>query len=47
MYEVILINMETGKRFVKSFDSLFLCKKFVNKCKYSRKVKVVAYPIFD
>ena len=47
MHEVLLLNMKTGKRFVKTFDSLFLCKKFVDKCKYSKKVKVLAYPIFD
>ena len=47
MHEVLLLNLETGKRFVKTFESLFLCKKFVKKCKYSRKVLVLAHPNFD
>lgn len=47
MYEVILMNLKTGERFTKTFESLFLCRKFVNKCKYSRKVKVISYPLFD
>jgi len=47
MYDVILINLVTGKRFVKTFDSLFLCRKFVEKCRFSKKVKVVGHPIFD
>lgn len=46
MYEVGLINLKTGEQFVKTFDSLFLCKKFVNKCRYSKKVMVVFHPNF-
>lgn len=47
MYELILMNLKTGKRFVKTFESLFLCRKFVEKCRHSKKVRVLAYPNFD
>ena len=47
MLEVTLINLKTGERFTKSFDSLFLCKKFVEKCRYSKKVSVIWHPNFN
>lgn len=47
MHEVLLLNLETGKRFSKTFESLFLCRKFVNKCKHSKKVLVLAHPNFN
>ena len=46
MLEVLLMNLETGEKFTKVFDSLFLCKKFVDKCRYSKKVRVLAHPTF-
>lgn len=46
MHEVVLINLKTGERFVRKFESLFLCRKFVEKCRYSKKVRVVAHPNF-
>ena len=42
MYEIILIN-EYGKIFSKKFDGEYLYRKFLNKAKYSKKLKVVSY----
>lgn len=42
MYEVFLIN-EKGEKFSKFFESEFLFKKFMNKVKYSKKLKVISY----
>mgnify|MGYP001623752990 CR=1 FL=1 len=42
MYEVFLIN-EKGEKFSKIFESEFLFKKFINKVKYSKKLKVISY----
>ena len=47
MYEVELINLKTRKRFVKEFKSLFLCKEYCDKCKYSKKVMVISHPDFS
>lgn len=43
MFEVTLLNNETGMRFTKKFESYFLCQKFLNKCSYSKKVTVVCW----
>jgi len=42
MYEVELLNRETGSTFTRKFDSPYLMNKFLNKCKYSKKVKVLS-----
>lgn len=47
MLEVVLVNLKNGERFSKYFSSLFLCRKFVNKCKYSKSVRVLSHPAFD
>jgi hypothetical protein len=31
----------------KKFDSPYLARKFVNKCKHSDKVTLIAWPLFD
>ena len=41
MYSVTVMNLKTKTQFVKEFASIFLAKKFVNKCKYSKTVRVV------
>ena len=46
MYKVIFIN-ERSQRVEKFFDSLFLCRKFVNRLKHSKKCKLVSYPLLD
>lgn len=42
MYEIILMN-EKGERFKKEFYSEFLFKKFLNRAKRSKKLKVLGY----
>lgn len=42
MYEVELLNLDTGKRFKKVFWNLKEKDNFVRKCKYSKKVMVVS-----
>ncbi|MBR0420295.1 MAG: hypothetical protein IJI66_14130 [Erysipelotrichaceae bacterium] len=40
MYEVSLLNLDTQKQFSKWFDSEYLMRKFINKVKYSKKLKL-------
>ena len=42
---VVFIN-EHGDRVEKTFDSVYLCRKFVNKLKHSKKCVLVSYPLF-
>jgi hypothetical protein len=42
MYKLDIINLESNKRFIKNFDSVYLMNKFLNKCKYSKRIKVVS-----
>ena len=41
MYEVRLLNLKSGKEFSKAFYDKWQKDKFVKKCSYSRKVKVI------
>lgn len=47
MYEVTYIVKTGFVKITKHFDSYFLCRNFVNKCKNSKKVMLVSYPHFD
>lgn len=40
---VVFIN-ERGTRVEKTFDSVYLCRKFVIKLKHSKKCTLVSYP---
>ncbi len=42
---VVFIN-ERGARVEKIFDSVYLCHKFVNKLKHSKRCVLVSYPLF-
>lgn len=42
---VVFIN-DRGKRVEKTFDSEYLCRKFVTKLKHSKKCTLVSYPLF-
>lgn len=42
---VVFIN-ERGTRVTKTFDSAYLCRKFVNKLKRSKRCVLVSYPLF-
>lgn len=44
MYEVYCLNLQTRKTFTKHFTSPYLCRLFVNKCKYSKVIRVISYP---
>lgn len=44
MYLVQFLS-EQGKLVEKRFDSLWACRKFVNKCKHSKRVRLVSYPL--
>ena len=43
---VVFIN-ERGARVEKTFDSAYLCRKFVNKLKHSKRCVLVSYPNFN
>lgn len=42
MYEVTILNLENGKRFTQTFNSLYFLEQFQKKCKHSKKLKIVA-----
>lgn len=43
MFEVKLLDKATNKTFTKIFESYYLYNKFVNKCKYSKKLQLISY----
>lgn len=43
MYEVSCFDLTTKKQFYKVFYREDLFKKFMNKCKYSKKIKTTGY----
>jgi hypothetical protein len=43
MYEVLLLNNQNGEKFTKTFTSEYLYKKFLEKCKRSKKLTVLSY----
>ena len=42
MYEVVLLNVKNQK-FIKNFNSEYLMRKFINKAKYSKSIKVLSF----
>ena len=42
MFEIVLLN-EKGQKFKKTFTSFYLYNKFLNKVKYSKKIKIISY----
>ena len=42
MYEVRILDLKTKNVFTKNYDSPYLLRKFVNKCKYSKTVQVLS-----
>ena len=44
MYVVVFCN-ERGDRVEKTFDSPYLCRKFVNKIKHSKKCRLIFEPL--
>ena len=47
MYEVAFVVLETRTKVVKSFDSAYKCRVFVNKLKHSNKLRLLYYPEID
>ena len=45
-YVVTLQNLSSGVCFQKEFWEYNLCRTFVEKCKRSKKVRLVSYPNF-
>ena len=43
MNEVTCIDLSTGREFTKSFSDVYEQRKFIIKCRYSSKVKVIGY----
>jgi len=41
MYTVMLLDLKSNKRFDKTFSSPYQMNKFINKCRYSKKIKVL------
>lgn len=46
MYDVTFVVLSSKTEVTKSFDSEYLCRKFVNKLRYSKKCKLLSYPYF-
>ena len=42
MYILELLNLQTNKRFEKSFTSEYFLRRFKNKLKYSKNLKILA-----
>lgn len=42
MYEVIILN-EYGEKISKTFDSEYKFNKFLQKARYSKKIKILSY----
>lgn len=40
-YKVECLEIATNRKFIKTFDSIFLAKKFEQQFKHSKKVKVI------
>lgn len=39
MFKCYFMNLKTGEIFTKEFDSPYLMKQFLTKCRYSKKIK--------
>lgn len=46
MLEVVYEIRETGVQLRRVFDSEYLCRKFVNKVRHSKKVALISCPSF-
>ena len=45
--EVTFQVKETGAKVTKIFDSVYLCRQFVNKLRRSKKLQLLKYPLLD
>lgn len=44
-YKVSFLVLRTGEIVEKGFDSLYLCRRFVNKLRYSKRCQMISCPI--
>lgn len=44
-YYIVQFLNERGDLVKKEFDSLYKCRVFVMKCKHSKRVRLVSYPL--
>ena len=42
--EVIYLVLSSNTRIVREFESYYECRKFVNKLRHSKKVRLLSYP---
>lgn len=42
MCELVILDLTTNKKFSKIFENEYLKNKFKSKCKYSKKLKIIA-----
>lgn len=47
MNSVICLNMETNEQFVRYFDDVEKQRKFMIKCRFSKKIKVIGWDCQD
>lgn len=47
MYTVVFRTVHTGITLRRRFDSMYLCRNFINKLKHSKRVVLVSYPILS
>lgn len=47
MYKVVFLNLKTGTRVEKEFNSPYLCRKFLNKARRSKEITIVSEPLFS
>lgn len=46
-YKVYFLVNATKEKLVRSFDSLYLAEKFVNKLRFSKRCTLISCPLFD
>lgn len=44
MFRVVFLVKESGAVVEKIFDSPYLCRKFVNKLRHSKRCRLISYP---
>ena len=47
MYEVTFLVLESGERVTRTFKNYLECKRFCNKLRYSKRCRLVSYPLFE
>lgn len=43
-FEVTFIVKESGRKVTKEFESAYLCRKFINKLRFSKRLLLISYP---